>query len=49
MSIGIIDTVIGVAAPLLDKFIVDKDKKAEFEHELKMSCTTQTYNKIKST
>ena len=36
MSIGIIDTVIGVAAPLLDKFIVDKDKKAEFEHELKM-------------
>jgi hypothetical protein len=36
MGIGIIDSVLGVAAPLLDKFIVDKDKKAEFEHELKM-------------
>ena len=36
MGIGIIDTVLGVAAPLLDKFFVDKDKKAEFEHELKM-------------
>jgi len=36
MALGIIDSVIGVAAPLLDKFIVDKDKKAEFEHELKM-------------
>jgi len=36
MGLAIIDSVIGLAAPLLDKFIVDKDKKAEFEHELKM-------------
>ena len=36
MGLAIIDSVIGLAAPLLDKFVVDKDKKAEFEHELKM-------------
>ena len=36
MALAIIDSVIGLAAPLLDKFVVDKDKKAEFEHELKM-------------
>ena len=32
MGLAIIDSVIGLAAPLLDKFVVDKDKKAEFEH-----------------
>ena len=36
MGLAIVDSVIGLAAPLLDKFVVDKDKKAEFEHELKM-------------
>ena len=49
MALGIIDSVIGVAAPLLDKFIVDKDKKAEFEHELKMVLHNANLNKIKST
>ena len=36
MGLGIIDSVLGAAGPILDKFIVDKDKKAEMEHELKM-------------
>jgi len=34
--IGIIKSVLGVAGPLIGKFIPDKDKQIEFEHELKM-------------
>jgi len=36
MPLPIIDTIIGAAAPILDKFVEDKDKKAAMEHELKM-------------
>ena len=32
----IVGSVLGLAGPILDKFVEDKDKKAALEHELKM-------------
>jgi len=36
MAFNIIGEILGLAGPVLDKFVVDKNKKAELEHELSM-------------
>lgn len=36
MAFNLIGEILGLAGPVLDKFVVDKTKKAEFEHELRM-------------
>lgn len=36
MAFNLIGEILGLAGPVLDKFVVDKNKKAELEHELRM-------------